>query len=148
MTDRKLHFTDKKSRSTRRALLRFLKYYDYGFRDIAIEISDIIRRDPLSIRSSAFTIVAQLAVMDFETVAMYDRRVWRILGQIALEYFRRSGTTGGAPFVSILPLKALRAAIGLSEQPEFDIPASTFVRFLVRIRAPDYIIYSCLLIYF
>ena len=114
MTDITLHLTDKKPRSTRRALLRFLRHCDYGFRDIAIEISDIIRRSPISFSCSVAAIVARLAENGFEFVAMCDRRAMRILSQIANEYFRRSGTTAGAPFVSVLPLTALRVAIGSS----------------------------------
>ena len=115
MTDKTLHLTDKKPRSTRRALLRFLRHCDYGFRDIAIEISDIIRRSPISFSCSVAAIVARLAENGFEFVAMCDRRAMRILSQIADEYFRRSGTTAGAPFVSVLPLTALRVAIGSSK---------------------------------
>lgn len=115
MTAGKLHITDKKSRSTRRALLRFLRHCDYGFHDIAIEISDIIRRSPISFSCSVAAIVARLAENGFEFVAMCDRRAMRILSQIADEYFRRSGTAVGAPFVCILPLKALRAAVGSSK---------------------------------
>ena len=116
MTAGKLHITDKKSRSTRRALLRFLRHCDYGFRDIAIEISDIIRRSPISFSCSVAAIVARLAENGFEFVAMCDRRAMRILSQIADEYFRRSGTTAGAPFVSVLLLKALHAVAGSSEK--------------------------------
>ena len=114
MTAGKLHITDKKSRSTRRALLRFLKHYDYGFRDIAIEISDIISREPISFINAAATIVRRLAFIGFEPVLVRDRRALRIFTQISDEYFRRSGTTAGAPFVSVLPLTALRVAIGSS----------------------------------
>lgn len=114
MTAGKLHITDKKSRSTRRALLRFLKHYDYGFRDIAIEISDIISREPISFINAAATIVGRLAFIGFEPVLVRDRRALRIFTQISDEYFRRSGTTAGAPFVSVLPLTALRVAIGSS----------------------------------
>ena len=116
MTDITLHLTDKKPRSTRRALLRFLRHCDYGFRDIAIEISDIIRRSPISFSCSVAAIVARLAENGFEFVAMCDRRAMRILSQIADEYFRRSGTTAGAPFVSVLLLKALHAVAGSSEK--------------------------------
>ena len=116
MTDKTLHLTDKKPRSTRRALLRFLRHCDYGFRDIAIEISDIIRRSPISLSCSVAAIVARLAENGFEFVAMCDRRAMRILSQIADEYFRRSGTTAGAPFVSVLLLKALHAVAGSSEK--------------------------------
>ena len=116
MTDKTLHLTDKKPRSTRRALLRFLRHCDYGFRDIAIEISDIIRRSPISFSCSVAAIVARLAENGFEFVAMCDRRAMRILSQIANEYFRRSGTTAGAPFVSVLLLKALHAVAGSSEK--------------------------------
>ena len=116
MTDKTLHLTDKKPRSTRRALLRFLRHCDYGFRDIAIEISDIIRRSPISFSCSVAAIVARLAENGFEFVAMCDRRAMRILSQIADEYFRRSGTTAGAPFVSVLLLKALHAVAGSSEK--------------------------------
>ena len=116
MTDITLHLTDKKPRSTRRALLRFLRHCDYGFRDIAIEISDIIRRSPISFSCSVAAIVARLAENGFEFVAMCDRRAMRILSQIANEYFRRSGTTAGAPFVSVLLLKALHAVAGSSEK--------------------------------
>ena len=115
MTAGKLHITDKKSRSTRRALLRFLKHYDYGFRDIAIEISDIISREPISFINAAATIVRRLAFIGFEPVLVRDRRALRIFTQISDEYFRRSGTTAGAPFVSVLPLTALRVAIGSSK---------------------------------
>ena len=114
MTAGKLHITDKKSRSTRRALLRFLKHYDYGFRDIAIEISDIISREPISFINAAATIVRRLAFIGFEPVLVRDRRALRIFTQISDEYFRRSGTTAGAPFVSVLPLTAPRVAIGSS----------------------------------
>ena len=114
MTAGKLHITDKKSRSTRRALLRFLKHYDYGFRDIAIEISDIISREPISFINAAATIVGRLAFIGFEPVLVRDRRALRIFTQISDEYFRRSGTTAGAPFVSVLPLTALHVAIGSS----------------------------------
>ena len=116
MTDTTLHITNKKTRSTRRALLRFLKSCDYGFNDIAIEISDIISREPISLRCSVAAIVARLAENGFEFVAMCDRRAMRILSQIADEYFRRSGTTAGAPFVSVLLLKALHAVAGSSEK--------------------------------
>ena len=116
MTDITLHLTDKKPRSTRRALLRFLRHCDYGFHDIAIEISDIIRRSPISFSCSVAAIVARLAENGFEFVAMCDRRAMRILSQIANEYFRRSGTTAGAPFVSVLLLKALHAVAGSSEK--------------------------------
>ena len=116
MTDTTLHITNKKTRSTRRALLRFLKSCDYGFNDIAIEISDIISREPISLRCSVAAIVARLAENGFEFVAMCDRRAMRILSQIANEYFRRSGTTAGAPFVSVLLLKALHAVAGSSEK--------------------------------
>lgn len=114
MTAGKLHITDKKSRSTRRALLRFLRHCDYGFRDIAIEISDIISREPISFINAAATIVGRLAFIGFEPVLVRDRRALRIFTQISDEYFRRSGTTAGAPFVSVLPLTALRVAIGSS----------------------------------
>ena len=116
MTAGKLHITDKKSRSTRRALLRFLKHYDYGFRDIAIEISDIISREPISFINAAATIVRRLAFIGFEPVLVRDRRALRIFTQISDEYFRRSGTTAGAPFVSVLLLKALHAVAGSSEK--------------------------------
>ena len=116
MTAGKLHITDKKSRSTRRALLRFLKHYDYGCRDIALEISDIISREPISFINAAATIVGRLAFIGFEPVLVRDRRALRIFTQISDEYFRRSGTTAGAPFVSVLLLKALHAVAGSSEK--------------------------------
>ena len=58
--------------------------------------------------------MGRLAFIGFEPVLVRDRRALRIFTQISDEYFRRSGTTAGAPFVSVLPLTALRVAIGSS----------------------------------
>ena len=105
--------TDKKSRSTRRALLRFLSYYDYGYRNAAIEISGIVRRNPSDREYTAPMMLVGLLDTGFISVMRHDRRAKRILDQIAAEYLGtyRSGTIGSAPLGNSLFLFATEAAV-------------------------------------
>lgn len=105
--------TDKKSRSTRRALLRFLSCYDYGYRNAAIEISGIVRRNPSDREYTAPMMLVGLLDTGFISVMRHDRRAKRILDQIAAEYLGtcRSGTIGSAPLGNSLFLFATEAAV-------------------------------------
>ncbi len=107
-----LQLTDKKSRSTRRALLRFLSHYDYGYRDAAIEISGIVGRDPSDYEVTAPVLLVWLLENDFKPVMRYDRRAQRIIDQIAAEYIGyRSGTIGRSPLGCDMSLFATASAV-------------------------------------
>ena len=105
--------TDKKSRSTRRALLRFLSHYDYGYRDAAIEISGIVRRNPSDREYTAPMMLVGLLDTGFISVMRHDRRAKRILDQIAAEYLGtyRSGTIGRSPLGCDMSLFATASAV-------------------------------------
>ena len=107
-----LQLTDKKSRSTRRALLRFLSYYDYGYRNAAIEISGIVRRNPSDREYTAPMMLVGLLDTGYIGDASRPPRK-RILDQIAAEYLGtyRSGTIGSAPLGNSLFLFATEAAV-------------------------------------
>lgn len=122
-----LQLTDKKSRSTRRALLRFLSHYDYGYRDAAIEISGIVGRDPSDYEVTAPVLLVWLLENDFKPVMRYDRRAQRIIDQIAAEYVGyRSGTIGRSPLGCDMSLLRQRRRFGFRSfyQPPI-IPGSS-----------------------